>query len=122
MESANSCRSSDTIANDGTMSLSATASSSISAGVACRPAKTPKLTRISMPGSSWSRTSSEMAGSSKMGFMPDSYPAGRTQTLLALTRFPAELEDREDQARHAPGAEDSQRFRLRPDALSVQVD
>src|SRR6476661_10190583 len=119
--SSNSCRSSDTIAKDGARSLSASASSSISAGVACLPAKTPKLTRISMPGSSWSRTRSEIAGSSKIGLMPDSYPAGGTQTLLTLSRLPAELEDREDQARDSPGGEDCQRLRLRPDAVAVQV-
>src|SRR5690242_21700801 len=68
----NSCRCSETIAKDGRRPRSSRASSSISAGVAYLPAKTPKLTRTSTPGSSCSRTSSEMAGSSIRGLMRDS--------------------------------------------------
>src|SRR3954447_17533771 len=120
--SPNSCRFSDTIAKDGTKSRSASASSSISAGVACRPAKTPKLTRTSIPGSSCSRTRREMAGSSSNGFMCCSYPDGRTPNALTLPRLPAELEDREDQPSQSPGCEDCQRLRLRPDGVPVEVD
>src|SRR5579859_1498715 len=116
----NSCRSSATIANSGASFRSARASSSISAGVACRPAKTPKLTRTSMPGSSCSRTRSEMAGSSTSGFMP--CPFSGAANSLTSVRLPAEPERREGQARDAPGAEDGECSGLRPEPLPVQVN
>ena len=58
-----SCRSSATIATSPTLGRSVLASSSISAGVAPRPAKTPKFTRTSTPGGSTSRTQNAICGS-----------------------------------------------------------
>ena len=62
-----SCRSSEMIDTSPTSSSSHSASRSISARVASRPAKMPKLTRTSIAGGSWSCTVNAIAGSSIVG-------------------------------------------------------
>src|ERR1700755_323421 len=121
MSSANSWRSSATTVNSCTNSFNTAASSSISAGVAWRPAKTPKLTRTSIPGSSCFCTRSEIAGSFSKGPILV-FPLTHPGEVLTLSRLPAELEHREDEAPGAPGRKHGQIERLRPDGVAVQVD
>src|SRR5258708_9550971 len=114
----NSCRSSETIVNDSTSARSAWARSSISAGVACRPAKTPKFTRTSSAGRSCEWTRKAIRGSTSI-LMPSWYRRNRN---LTLARLPAELPDGYGERAGAPGREHPERRRPRPDQLPAQVD
>src|SRR5205823_6003721 len=104
----NSCRSSETIEKAGSSSRRVCARSSISAGVTSRPAKTPKLTRTSRAGSSCSRTQKAIAGSIGSGNLP-------------FPRLPPELRCGDHEPGCAPGREDAEGARLRPDRLAPQI-
>src|SRR3954453_17481901 len=110
-----SWRSSATIATSPTLGRSALASSSISAGVAPRPAKTPKFTRNSTPGGSTYRTQNAICGSTLI----TSRIAARRRNLT-LARLPAEIAQRDDHAGEAPGGDHGHVRALRPDRLVVQ--
>src|SRR6266540_2610267 len=92
------------------------ASSSISAGVASRPAQIPKLTRTSRPGASGLATENAILGSA---YMLLAFPSSRALTLL---RLPAEAAHGDEQAGQAPGGDHGDVGPVGPDLLAVEQD
>src|SRR3954452_24774258 len=91
-------------------------SSSSSAVVASRPAKTPKLIRISRPAGSCS-TANAMASSTCI----ETRITG-SAVCLTLARFPAELPHGYDDSEHSPAGEHGHVGALLPDLMAVQID
>src|SRR5262245_50542936 len=96
-----SWRASATIETALTFSRSCPASSSISAGVASRPANMPKFTRTSSAGGACSWTAKAIV--SRSDLISDHLP--QSDQDLTLARLPAKAAERDDQAEHAPGGD-----------------
>src|SRR3954454_20255273 len=91
-------------------------SSSSSALVASRPAKTPKLIRISSPAGS-SSTANAMASSTCI----ETRITGRAPALT-LARLPAELPNVYEDPDHAPARNDRQVGAYVPQRMPVEID
>src|SRR5215218_915761 len=120
-----SWRSSEMIETSPTSSSSQPARRSISAAVAARPAKTPKLTRISRPGASRPCTLKVLVGSVCIILVFNAHAPLRVAPKprrLPLSGLPAEPPQRHERPRGAPGEHDEQRPALLPDRLAVEVD
>src|SRR5262249_49752239 len=111
-----SCRSSPTIETSTASGTRSFPRSSSSAVVASRPAKIPKLTRISRPDDSCSAMNAIAFSTCIETGIP-----GLGQRLT-FHRLPAKTTDRHERPAHAPGGEDGDRAGTRPDLLAVQVD
>src|SRR4029079_9979457 len=103
----------ETAPASGTSSLP---SSSSSAVVASRPAKTPKLIRISRPAGAWSTSKAMMFSTCITSRM---YRPG---PKLTLSRLPAEIPHGHHDSECPPGGQDGDRRRLVPELLPMQVD
>src|SRR5262245_12679338 len=114
-ESLISCRSSPTIESSPVSGTRSFPRSSSSAVVAWRPEKIPKLTRISRPDGSCSATNAIAFSTCIETRIPWLGPG------LTLHGFPAKTTDRHEGSAHAPGGEDGDRARARPDLVAVQV-
>src|SRR5919204_6957022 len=110
-----SCRCSETTETSSSSGTSACASSSSSAGVASRPAKTPKLTRISRPGTSCVRVTNASSGS-----MAEPLPGSHQN--LTLSRLPAEAPQRYDDSPHRPHSHHTQCPRPCQKPVPAEVD
>src|SRR5436190_23633257 len=113
-----SCRSSATIATSVTLWRSAVARSSISAGVASRPANTPKLTRISSAGGSKVLVAKAIAGSTD----PIVLRGFPLRKKLTLARRPPESADCDDRSEEAPGEERGHVSGSVPDLVTLPDD
>src|SRR5262249_32970893 len=111
-----SCRSSPTIETSPASGTRSFPRSSSSAVVASRPARIPKLTRISRPDGSCSATNA-IAFSTCIETRIPGPGSG-----LTLDRLPAKTTDCDERSTHAPGGEHGDRAGARPDLLAVEVD
>src|SRR5215210_1189431 len=112
-----SWRSSATIETAPTCSSSDAARSSISAGVASRPANMPKLTRTSSAGGSCSCTAKASAG-----LIVTESLVTRNSYGLTFDRFPAETAHRDERAGHAPACDHGDRDGVLPEVVVEDDD
>src|SRR4051794_22957794 len=115
-----SWRSSEMIDTSPTSSSSHSASRSISAAVAPRPAKTPKLTRTSIAGGSCCSTTNAMFGSKSS--ISRTTVERRPWFRLTLPRLPAEASEGSNQADRAPQKHDRNRVPVRPQMTVADHD